>query len=55
MRIVSRVTDRFNLKMPTQWLFQSPTVRAMAAVIAGHQDRATVEQGGDASAGKWTF
>lgn len=55
MRIVSRVTDRFNLKMPTQLLFQSPTVRAMAAVIAGHQGEAAVEQSGEASSGKWTF
>ena len=55
MRIVSRVTDRFNLKMSTQLLFQSPTVRAMAAVIAGHQGEAAMEQRGDASSGKWTF
>jgi len=55
MRIVSRVTDRFNLKMSTQLLFQSPTVRAMAAVIAGHQGEAAMEQRSDASSGKWIF
>jgi acyl-coenzyme A synthetase/AMP-(fatty) acid ligase/acyl carrier protein len=55
MRIVSRVTERFNLKVPTQLLFQSPTVRAMAVVIAGHQRGAAVEQSGEAASGKWTF
>ena len=54
MRIVSRVTDQFNLKMPTQVLFQSPTVRAMAATIAAYQGESAVEQSGEPS-GKWTF
>ena len=56
MRIVSRVTDRFNLKMPAQLLFHSSTVRAMAVVIAGHQGGAAVEESDDeTSSGKWTF
>ncbi len=38
MRIVSRVFQQFQLQIPLQALFQSPTVADMAAVIAEHLD-----------------
>lgn len=38
-RIVSSVLQRFQLKIPLQALFQSPTVAEMAAVIIEHQGK----------------
>lgn len=37
MRVVSRVIKQFQLELPLQSLFQSPTVAEMAAVINEHQ------------------
>jgi len=45
MRVVSRVVKQFQLEIPLQSLFQSPTVAAMAAVITAHQGKAPDEQG----------
>jgi surfactin family lipopeptide synthetase A len=36
-RVVSQVIKRFELEIPLQSLFQSPTVAAMAAIIIEHQ------------------
>jgi len=38
-RVVSRVIKQFQLEVPLQSLFQSPTVAEMAAVIAEHQGK----------------
>ena len=38
-RVVSRVIKTFQLELPLQSLFQSPTVAEMAAVIAEHQGK----------------
>ena len=43
--VVSRVIKQFQLEIPLQSLFQSPTVAEMAAVIAAHQGKALDEQG----------
>lgn len=44
-RVVSRVISQFQLEMPLQSLFQSPTIADMAAVIAAHQGKTLDEQG----------
>jgi acyl carrier protein len=36
-QVVSRVIKKFQLELPVQSLFQSPTVAEMAAVISAHQ------------------
>ncbi len=38
-RVVSRVIEQFQLEIPLQSLFQSPTIAEMAAVIAEHQGK----------------
>ena len=38
-RVVSRVLKKFQLEIPLQSLFQSPTVAEMAAVITQHQGK----------------
>ena len=38
-RVVSRVIQQFQLEIPLQSLFQSPTIAEMAAVIAEHQGK----------------
>src|SRR4029077_15742958 len=38
-QVVSRVIKRFQLEIPLQPLFQSPTVADMADVITKHQER----------------
>ena len=38
-RVVSQVIKQFQLELPLQSLFQSPTVAEMAAVITEHQGR----------------
>ena len=38
-RVVSRVIKQFQTEVPLQVLFQSPTIAAMAAVIAEHQTK----------------
>lgn len=45
MRVVSRVITEFQLEIPLQSLFQSPTIADMATVIAAHQGKALDEQG----------
>jgi len=44
-RVVSRVIKQFQLEIPLQSLFQSPTIADMAAVITAHQGKALDEQG----------
>jgi amino acid adenylation domain-containing protein len=44
-RVVSRVIQRFQLEIPLQTLFDSPTIAAMAAVITAHQGKTLDEQG----------
>jgi len=44
-RVVSRVIKQFQLEIPLQSLFQSPTVAAMAAVVTEHQGKALDKQG----------
>jgi len=44
-RVVSRVIKQFQLEIPLQSLFQSPTVADMAAVVTEHQGKALDEQG----------
>jgi len=39
-RVVSRIVQHFQLEIPLQLLFQSPTVAAMAAVIHEHEGKA---------------
>ena len=36
-RLVSKVIERFQLELPLQSLFATPTIAEMAAVIAKHQ------------------
>jgi amino acid adenylation domain-containing protein len=38
-RVVSRITKQFQLEIPLRFLFQSPTVAEMAAMITEHQAR----------------
>ena len=38
-RVVARVIQQFQLEIPLQSLFQSPTIAEMAAVIAEHQGK----------------
>jgi acyl carrier protein len=38
-RVVSRVLEQYQLEIPLQSLFQSPTIAEMAAVISGHQGK----------------
>ena len=38
-RVVSRVIQQFQIDIPLQSLFQSPTVADMAAVITAHQGK----------------
>ena len=38
-RVVSRVFEQYQLAIPLQSLFQSPSVAEMAAVIAEHQGK----------------
>ena len=38
-QVVSRVINQFQLEIPLQSLFQSPTVAAMALVITQHRDK----------------
>jgi acyl carrier protein len=38
-RVISQVIKQFQLELPLQLLFQSPTVAEMAAVIAEHQSK----------------
>jgi len=38
-RVVSRVFEQFQLELPLQALFQSPTIATMAAVITEHQGK----------------
>jgi len=45
MRVVSRVIKQFQLEIPLQSLFQSPTVADMAAVITGYQGKVLDAQG----------
>ena len=45
MRLVSRVINQFQLEIPLQSLFQSPTIADMAVVIAAHQGKPLDEQG----------
>lgn len=44
-RVVSRVIQQFQLEIPLQSLFESPTVADMAAVITAHQGKTLDEQG----------
>ena len=44
-RVVSRVVNQFQLEIPLQSLFESPTVADMAAVITAHQGKALDPQG----------
>jgi acyl carrier protein len=44
-RVVSRVIQQFQLEIPLQTLFDSPTIAAMAAVITAHQGKTLDEQG----------
>lgn len=37
MRVVSRVIKQFQLELPVQSLFESPTVAEMAAIITANQ------------------
>ncbi len=39
-RVVSHVIRQFQIDVPLQWLFESPTIADMAAVIASHQGKA---------------
>ncbi|MGZ8444779.1 MAG: phosphopantetheine-binding protein, partial [Candidatus Binatia bacterium] len=43
-RVVSRVIKQFQLELPLQSLFQSPTVAEMAAVITEHQGKLLGEE-----------
>jgi amino acid adenylation domain-containing protein len=43
-RVVSRVVKKFQLQIPLQSLFQSPTIADMAAVITAHQGKTLDEQ-----------
>lgn len=43
-RVVSRVIQLFQIDMPLQSLFQSPTIAAMAAVITAHQGKTLGER-----------
>jgi acyl carrier protein len=43
-RVVSRVVKQFQLVIPLQWLFQSPTIADTAAVITAHQGKTLDEQ-----------
>ena len=43
-RVVSQVIKQFQIEMPLQSLFQSPTVAEMAAVITEHQGRLLGEE-----------
>jgi acyl carrier protein len=38
MRVISRVIQQFQLKLPVKALFEAPTVAEMAAIIETHQD-----------------
>jgi len=38
-RVVSRVIERFQLEIPLQSLFQSPTIADMAAAITEHREK----------------
>ena len=42
-RVVSRVIEQFQLEIPLQSLFESPTIADMAAVITVHRERALDE------------
>ena len=44
MRVVSQVIKEFQLELPLQSLFQSPTIAAMAAVIMEHQGKRLGEE-----------
>jgi len=44
-RVVSRVVKQFQLEIPLQSFFQSPTIADMAAVVTEHQGKALDEQG----------
>ena len=44
-RVVSRVVKQFQLEIPLQSLFKSPTIAEMGAVITAHQGKALDEQG----------
>jgi acyl carrier protein len=43
-RVVSRVVKKFQLEIPLQSLFQSPTIADMAAVVTAHQGKTLDEQ-----------
>jgi acyl carrier protein len=43
-RLVSQIIKQFQLEIPLQFLFQSPTVAEMAAVITEHQARNPAQQ-----------
>jgi acyl carrier protein len=42
-RVVSRVVERFQLEIPLQSLFESPTISDMAAVITEHREKTLAE------------
>ncbi len=44
-RVVSRVIQQFQLEIPLQSLFESPTIADMASVITAHQGNTLDEQG----------
>jgi len=44
-RVVSRVVKQFQLEIPLQSFFQSPTIADMAAVVTEHQGKVLDEQG----------
>jgi surfactin family lipopeptide synthetase C len=44
MRVISRVIKKFQLEIPLQCLFQSPTVADMANVIRVHQAKRLSEE-----------
>ena len=44
-RVVSRVVNQFQLELPLQSLFESPTIADMAAVITAHQGKTLDAQG----------
>lgn len=44
-RVVSRVIQKFQIDLPLQSLFQSPTIADMAAVITGHQGETLDDNG----------
>lgn len=44
-RVVSRVIEQFQLDIPLQSLFESPTIADMATVITAHQGKTLDEQG----------